>query len=127
MKTLTDHLSCLPPFVCRLLAKKKGARGYDLLTNRDIARLSGLSLRTVIRLSQRNSWAGVKIGVADRYMSACGVNPLRLSTHVGQLKRIFNSRNGLEGTWHLHRSKRLPIWRKAARAKHMKKLVKLLS
>ena len=120
--TLTNHLASLPPFVCRLLAKKKGESGFDPLTNRDIAERSGLSLRSVIRLSRKTSWAGTKIGVADRYLKACGIDPMCVAKHAGQCRRILCSRNGFEGTRHLHRSRKLKLWVKAARARYLRKL-----
>ncbi len=70
--TLIQYLDRFPPVLCRLLARKK--HGLRPMTNCNIAFVSGLSLRTVARLSQLRSWRGVTIDVIQKFSMACGVN-----------------------------------------------------
>jgi hypothetical protein len=55
------------------------------LTVEEIANGSGLSVRSVIRISKLKSWDGVRVGVAAKYMAACGVDPF----HTKRLKEYL--------------------------------------
>lgn len=61
-----------------------------MMTTEQIARISGLSLMTVKNISRLRSWSSVKVDVADRFMIACGVNPLQQRRHIAYLKRTLN-------------------------------------
>jgi len=69
---LLESLDRLSPFLCRVLARN----GRKPLAVEEIAERSGISGRTVIRLSKLHSWKGVRVGLASRYIAACGLDPL---------------------------------------------------
>lgn len=117
MSSLNQHLQSFPPYICRLLSR---------LSNRELSKRSGLSLRTVIRISQKRDWNSVTIKAADSYMSACGINPLCLWRQRFRLKRMLTSKNGLYGTKGLRLSKKLPIWKKGNRAVMMRSIMKAI-
>lgn len=129
-KGLVAYLDLLPPPLARILALKPVRRGarqtFDIMTNLDIHKRSGIPLRTIVRIGQKSSFSGVKPELIDRFMFGCGINVMYLNQHIHRLKRILKSMHGLDGTWHLRRTKHLAPQLKTARIKHMKKLLKLL-
>lgn len=60
-----------PPFIVYGMTRKSPHGKW--IGVEELVRRSGLSKRTVIRLGMRTDWAGVKIGVASRFLAACGV------------------------------------------------------
>ena len=106
--SLNHHLQSFPPYVCRLLSR---------LSNKELAKRSGLSLRTVIRISQKRDWSTVTIKATDAYMTACGINPMKLWRPRFLLKRIVTSKNGLYG---------LKGWKKRNRAAMMRSIMKAM-
>lgn len=82
MKTMGfDLLSALdrtPPWLCRLMAivPGRGGRKARRLPEAEIIRRSGLSRRTVIRLSYSQSWRSITLETVSRFAGACGVNLL---------------------------------------------------
>lgn len=75
----------VPPFVCRLIARKKS--GFHALSHSDISKISGIPRSSVADLSRLTSWDGIPIDVADRFASACGVNLTRPRQHLRWLRR----------------------------------------
>lgn len=65
-------VTTLPPFICAVYAS---AQRHGAFTTGLLALRSGLSLRTVERLSARLHWDGVKIGVDTKFFAACNINP----------------------------------------------------
>lgn len=71
----TVPLDIIPPFLCRAYA-------HVVLSRRrtrpklvaEIARESGLSARSVKRLSRRTTWRQIRVGVAFSFANACGVD-----------------------------------------------------
>lgn len=70
--TLFETAERVPPFICRLVARK--SNGWRILTTREIAAKSGISKSTVARISVLKSWAGVSIDDVQSFSTACGVN-----------------------------------------------------
>lgn len=73
--TLLEKLNQLPPCFCRYVART--ANGRRGLTTQEIAAASGLATTTVKELSYRASWNNITNEVTERFMRACGVDPLR--------------------------------------------------
>jgi len=99
---VTTPLDKTPPFICRLMARND--RRTAPLSVREISQRSGLHQRQVKRLSNLHSWQTVRVDVAFRFASACGVNLLRprvagrkldwtprLATHQRALERWLDS------------------------------------
>lgn len=74
--TLLAKSDLLPPFACRLLAKRRDGKGWRGLSHREIEQLSGLPKSTVAELSFRSTWKGVAIETVDAFAAACGVSML---------------------------------------------------
>lgn len=70
---LHDFLNQYPPWVVRAFAHT----GPHRLTDRDIARSSGMSTNTVWRVSHRDNWNNVSVWVASQFIWACKVDILR--------------------------------------------------
>lgn len=113
----------LCPPKARLLAYKNGR----LLTDVEIAKASGLSHKTVQRLSGRKSFRGVRIEVVDSFLAACGIDPLRSRAKVAQLTRMTTYKNGFASARHLRATKNTPVWVKAQQARLIRRFIKLMS
>lgn len=96
-KTLLSKLDECPPFVVYYLARTSKASGAHPRPH-GIAALSGLSIRTVTRLSQQMTWAGVKLAVMEAFCLGCGVNFLKVSGQWNYLQRPH-----YDYIWHLQR------------------------
>jgi hypothetical protein len=68
-----------------MLARKCGKS----MTLMAIANESGLSRRTVIRISQCMSWDGIKVDAASRFMNACGIDPFSAKFHLDFLRKTI--------------------------------------
>lgn len=87
---ITDYANRVPPFLCRLFARKRNGRVPS--TCRDLAALSGLSKSWVSEISAMTSWDLVSIADADAFARACGVdfdNPHLVADHFRRSKRVF--------------------------------------
>ncbi len=82
---LLERLNKFPPFLCRLVARKN--HGEELLSERDIAKRSGLARDYVRRLSRLTAWDQVPTKTVQRFSDACGVNLLAPWRHVHWLRR----------------------------------------
>ncbi len=67
--TLLARADAVTPVEARLFAKKNGVA----LTSVQLEALSGLTRKTINRLSRKTTWARVQIQEYDRFMKACGV------------------------------------------------------
>ncbi len=92
--SLLQRLDRMPPFVCRLLARKN--RGRSPMSHLEIARGSGLAKATVAELSFKRTWAGVPVATVSRFSQACGVDLERPRRQIDFLKR--RSKTYLLGT-----------------------------
>ena len=81
--SLLDKLDKMPPFLCRLLARRKGKS----LSNRQLASDLGVSVRTIQRISEKKSWEDVPVGFAQRFSNVCGVDLLRQNKSMDYFKR----------------------------------------
>lgn len=72
MRFLLPFLDQYPPKWCRLVARKN--RGRDMMSTRDLARVSGLPRSTVDKVSKQDSWKSVGAATIQRFSLACGVN-----------------------------------------------------
>lgn len=73
LKTQQDHLEACPPFVVYYCA------GFNLPkrpTIFDIEAASGLSYRTIVRMSKLTTWRNTRYGYIEPFCRACGVDPL---------------------------------------------------
>ena len=67
---MIKHLDKLPPYLCRVLARK----GRKSLTNQDIADVSKLTVKRVGKISKLKSWGSVPVAQAAAFSKACGIN-----------------------------------------------------
>lgn len=79
-----DQLDEFPPWLCRVIARRNG----HPLSNTEIAEVSGLSLRSIARISPQLSWDGVTCGARCRFLLGCNINPNHLKEHRRYLKRL---------------------------------------
>tara|TARA_Y100000034_G_C6722777_1_gene319838 strand:- start:215 stop:529 length:315 start_codon:yes stop_codon:yes gene_type:complete len=68
--SLVLKLDKLPPNLVRLIARD----GRKALSNRDIARKSGLSLKRIGQISKMTTWGSLQVGEAAAFADACGVD-----------------------------------------------------
>lgn len=75
---LQQKLDQCPPWLVRLMAivPGRGGRKARRIPEAEIIRRSGLSRRTVIRLSYSQSWGSLTLATTSRFAAACGVNLL---------------------------------------------------
>jgi hypothetical protein len=76
----------IPPFLCRILARKKS--GWSALSHSDLAARTGLPRSSIADLSQKTSWSGVPIDVIDRFSRGCGVDLTRPEAYHRKLRRL---------------------------------------
>lgn len=110
--TLLDWMNHVPPWKVRAAAAVGDPHTGDCkqIPVKELMRLSGIPRRTLIDLSYRTSWAGVKLDVISRFAYACGVNLLAPSPLAEYMRRRY--RKGLP---YLHKKQRAAMDR-AARA-----------
>jgi hypothetical protein len=86
-RNLLETLDEWPPFLVRALAIKGRGASTRRKTIPELVRETGVSARTLEYIFARTTWAGVKIGVADRIFKACKVNPLRRTVQYDRVRR----------------------------------------
>jgi hypothetical protein len=69
-KTLLEFIDRFPPFLVYALARKD----LKAISREQIAAVSGIPFRTVIRISNRLSWAEMKIEDIDAFARGCNFN-----------------------------------------------------
>lgn len=89
--SLTEQLDQLPPCLVRLLARER----RHCLTNQEIARRSGLSLKLVRKISHLPSWTSLRVGVAEDFARACNYDLLRPRRSLQYLARVKRNSSGL--------------------------------
>ncbi len=67
--TLLRKLDRLPPCLCRLLAQRNG----ELMTDRQLIRLTGWSKVKLERICKALSWARICVSDVDDFLFACGL------------------------------------------------------
>lgn len=83
---LLSRLDKVSPMFCRLIARTRS--GMRMKSNADLAQETGLSRSTIVNLSRRKTWDRVPVGVAARFMDACGVDPW----HPGIIRKMVRTR-----------------------------------
>lgn len=114
--TLLERLDQVPPFLAIAFA-------YSFRrprTIREIAKASNLSETTVKRYAKLTTWSGLTISDASACIKACGASHPKRS--LERIRRTLASGSGL-----LHIRENAPRWEKAAHAKKIKRILKLLS
>lgn len=82
--TLLEQLDRCPPFLVYYASHL--VRG-ERLSVPQLVQAFGLSDRTFTRLAHRHTWAGVKVGVADRFCRACGVDIMQPDALLASLAK----------------------------------------
>lgn len=72
---LVKQLDRLPPYLCRVLARKD----RKALTNAEVSRISGLTVKRVGEISRLKSWGSVPLSHISAFTRACGVDLLNQS------------------------------------------------
>ena len=65
----------LPPYLCRVLARKD----RKALTNSEVSRISGLTVKRVGEIARLKSWGSVPLSQISAFSRACGVDLLNQS------------------------------------------------
>lgn len=73
----------------------RGARKAQRIPEAEIVERSGLSRRSVIRLSYSKSWANASLDTISRFSAACGVNVLGRNP----IYWFFRSHSGPDATY----------------------------
>jgi hypothetical protein len=64
----------IPPWFCRLVARKGNTNANKPMTKREIARVSGLAESTIQQLSHMRNWNRVTMLTVQRFSLGCGVD-----------------------------------------------------
>jgi len=70
-----NKLDQCPPFLAYALARSGTGSNLRRPTLEELVKQSGLPERTFIRVSQKLTWAAVKIETARAFLVACNVDP----------------------------------------------------
>lgn len=84
MTDLVKRLNHLPPFLCRIMARKK--KGWAPMSIADIAIKSGLTRFKVAKISVLRQWDNVTISDAEKFATGCGVDLLHPGPHKKWLR-----------------------------------------
>lgn len=115
--SLLSELNRLPPPLARIIAHP--------LNEKQLVSRSDLSLMTVRRMSWRPVWAG-KIEMVSAFLEACGIEVKIEIPALEQITQAMESGEGLKGLKQLKKNKNAPLWQKAQRSKHIKRLLKAM-
>lgn len=89
--SMLEYANRLPPYVCRMIARRAG-RGQQPLSTDEIAERSGLDRKTVLRIAKCKTWAKL-FRVVDAFRSACGVTPATERKRVEYVKQQRTNKN----------------------------------
>ena len=81
-QTLVAFLDRIPPCIVRLVARRPNHHGQRMSLH-EIAKASGLSYGTVLRLSLKRTWANVPPDRIDKFCKACRVDIVKPSRAHG--------------------------------------------
>jgi hypothetical protein len=107
-----------PPFLAYSMAMNRNGGRLKWLGPGEVARRSGLPLRTVCRVAAKTSWASVKVSVMDAFMQGCGVDPFHMRRHREYITRTMLAGNPMP---HLSTrdyktfSRRVAAWKKSGK------------
>jgi len=94
-----QKLDKMPPHWCRLVARHPHLM-KRALTTEQIAKRSGLSKQTVLKLSKLRSWGNVTISQMESFKFGCGVIPGKEAIHRAYVERTKKTGQGF---YHLRR------------------------
>ena len=118
---LLQRLDDCPPFLVYYCSGYKTGQRPNIRT---IAKSSGLSYRTIMRISGQTSWQGIRLNSIVAFCGACGVDPLNcqdalewLASQMEQSERLsaFDSNKGTRSIM-VRRFNRLAAWYELALA-----------
>lgn len=89
MDEIQNKFDQIPPFLVFALSRKDNRR----LTIEQVVEASGLSRRTVERLSVKLTWKREKLFVIDRFCVACGVSLLKKKDAMKYFRSTMQSTN----------------------------------
>jgi hypothetical protein len=104
----------IPPFGYRLLSH---------LTVNGIAFQSGLSRRTVQRISLLKDWDDVTIGVARKFINGCGFD-IDSPPKSSWLRACDGGLNSIK---HLQPRPRDPLWKRGAKASRIQTITRVIT
>lgn len=123
--TLIEHMR-IPPFIYRLIARVREGGKYRPMTVRELSARGQIPLRSVSRISGLRSFATVRVATVDRFIMACGYDPMNQRKALRVLRQIWRAKNGWSGAKHLRRTKRLSLLDKSIRARQLRRVKMLL-
>jgi hypothetical protein len=97
-----EKMDRLPPNVCRLIARTPH-RMKEPLTTEQIAKRSGLSKQTVLKISKLRSWASVSIFQMERFKEGCGLTCGKECLQLAYIKRSQDKNQTQQSFYHLRR------------------------
>lgn len=78
---LLNKINRTPPKLCRLFAREGPANNQRPMSDREIARKSGLAHSTIVRLSKMDHWDGITFSTYQAFTHACRVDPMNAHGH----------------------------------------------
>lgn len=112
-KSLLEYLDQLPPYLCRMLARRMGKGKKRVpMTTAEIVEASGLDKKTVLDISGRETWAEVFVSTADAFRKGCGITPSNQGRQLMYLARTRQTANPFAHLDKLHYKQRRMIQRK---------------
>lgn len=122
-QTITAKLDRLPPCVVRLLAKKDGR----LMTDPELCALTGWGRKKLESVYQLASWAGVRVGDVDTFLTACGLSWATQRRQRWLLKLRYHAAGSvIEGIRSMRHMKTDEPWRAVQVNMHLARVEKLL-
>jgi len=97
--THLSRINQLPPFVCWLLAR----RNRRPITQAEIAKATGWSLKKVRRFCGLQSWDNVPLKDIDPFRMACGITIANERRHREYLKRTLDLERVTDGFTHFRK------------------------
>lgn len=103
--------SCrIPPCVCRLLAKSKGADGQErLMTDAELRQRTGWTRYYLSAVYHSATWDKVEVADMDLFLWACGLHPSKQRRYIWLLKRAWSK--GMDGIRNMRHLKVDVSWR----------------
>jgi len=71
--SLLEFMDKFPPFLVVAFARQIHGRSLS-----EISQITGISMRSLSRISGMDSWESVRVGVAERLLECCGVDLFNL-------------------------------------------------
>lgn len=118
--TLTDKLR-FPPCLARIMAVKDG----QLMSDQDLARLTGWGERKLRRVYNSSTWLDITDREKFIFFKACGMSPFSLRRQRW-LIHLAIKRGGLHTMQHLKQNKNSTGWKGNQLKLHLERIEKLL-